>query len=60
LVPPVQVILKSSLESNDCYITTANLDGESALKVRPRPRLASISAIEDSADAEAIDRKSVV
>jgi len=33
LITRLQVVLTSSLDSKDCYITTANLDGESTLKV---------------------------
>ncbi|EDQ88256.1 uncharacterized protein MONBRDRAFT_26477 [Monosiga brevicollis MX1] len=38
-IPCDLVVVASALESRDCYITTANLDGESTLKVRYCPKL---------------------
>eukprot|EP00049_Salpingoeca_infusionum_P018794 m.358787 g.358787 ORF g.358787 m.358787 type:complete len:1200 (+) comp18288_c0_seq1:276-3875(+) len=37
------VLLSSSLPSHDCYITTANLDGETTFKLRACPRLTETS-----------------
>ena len=35
------ILLSSALESEECYITTMNLDGETNLKVPPPPHEAA-------------------